>query len=426
MKPRSNESDLNQHELDELSELARRSGFTFDEDVSRDWLAAVRQAVESPGELAQSDCGEFGGHELAMLDFDRSDVDRLRAIGRLVEAPDAPELTSALAIAGSEAQGIIQLFPSDADYFERWHFRTESRDQALQQLADLLRKNVDQAAATAKFRLEEIFFGLRDGKTVVWLPTDVETGTAHVTGADGNAVSIGWNDAARNPGFVKIDWTLLDRTLGGPGRVSKVIDATWETPEGAIESLDGAVDADYQQIYLDRDGALLAAELTAPENQTLRDQYLRHMEHEIAKYALPGASDYAKVAKRLYNLCRLTGRFSEAVFIREMFDDTPAKLHQLRVRLEYSPELTLDEQTALLREIGGFIAAAPATADADPAELVRLFDGDASSIDDRLAAMARVIDRSFYHALSTVPSIAGLIDEIRSKTVEEQAEKPAT
>jgi hypothetical protein len=349
-----------------------------------------------------------------MLDFDANDVARLRAIGHLVAAPSTPGLSAALAIAGSEAQGIIQLFPSDADFFERWHIRTDSRDEAIELLADALRRNIDLAASSAKFRLEEVFFGLHAGKTIVWLAPDIEMGT--VTLGDGETVF--WSEAARNPGFVKIDWTLLDRTLGGPGRVSKVIDATWESPDGKIESLDGAIDADFQQVYLDRAAAELAAALTESAALALRQQYLVQMEHEIAKYALPGASDYAKVAKRLYNLCRLTGRFSEAVFIRELFDDTPAKLHQLRVRLEYATELSLDEQTALLREIGNFIAASPAIAGIDRAALVELFAGDKSTVDDRLAAMALVVDRSFYEALMSVPAIAGLIEEICSKPVE--------
>lgn len=414
MESESNKGNLTATELDELAALARRAGFTFDESASRAWLEAVRAAVQTPGDIARSECGEFGGHELAMLDFDAADVERLRAIGELVVAPPTPGLISALAISGSEAQGVVQLFPSDADFFERWHFKGVSRESACDALADVLRRNVDAAASTAKFRLEEVFFGLSNGKTVVWLATDIETGSASLP--DGTVIA--WREAARNPGFVKIDWTLIDRTLGGPGRVSKVVDATWETPDGAIESLDGAIDADFQQIYLDREGAELAVALTAAGAQALRDQYLHHMENEIAKYAVPGASDFAKVAKRLYNLCRLTGRFNEAVFIREMFDDTPARLHQLRVRLEYSSELTFDEQTALLRDIGTFVANSPAATGVGRAKIAALFTGDQSTIEDRLAAMAMIVDRSFHDALVSVPSIAALIEEICLKAVE--------
>lgn len=413
-------------ELEELMNAARSSGFSFNEIASRGWLEAARLAVSTPGDIAQSDCGEFGGHELAMLDFDQADVDRLRAIGELVSAPAAPELESALAIAGSEAQGAIQLFPADADYFERWHFRTETKDDAISLFAALLRKNLEKTGAIGKFRLEEVWFGRRNGITLAWLPTEIETETLTRTDATGATFSSTWNDAALNPGFVKIDWILLDRTLGGPGRVSKVIDATWESPKGRIESLDGSIDADYQQIYLDRRGASFAADLTAANNALLREKYLLYMEKEIAKFSAPGASDHAKVAKRLYNFCRLTGRFDEAVFLREMFDDVPARLHQLRGRLEYFQELTIDEQERLVNEIQAVVA--DFTKEENDTAVAVLFQS--ATVDERLAALGMLIDRSFRQALMAVLPIAEMIAEFRdrhlSKPVEQQPENPAT
>ena len=39
-------------------------------------------------------------------------------------------------------------------------------------------------------------------------------------------------------------------------------------------------------------------------------------------------ANYGKVAKRLYNIFRLTGRWQEAAFVRELFDEPAALLYQ--------------------------------------------------------------------------------------------------
>ena len=40
-------------------------------------------------------------------------------------------------------------------------------------------------------------------------------------------------------------------------------------------------------------------------------------------------TELGKVARRLYNIFRLTGRYTEAAYIRELFDEPTTALYQL-------------------------------------------------------------------------------------------------
>jgi hypothetical protein len=58
------------------------------------------------------------------------------------------------------------------------------------------------------------------------------------------------------------------------------------------------------------------------------DEYVAQLEHEVAKY-LTKDLNYGKAAKRMYNVFRLTGRYPEAAYIRELFDEPAAVLYQV-------------------------------------------------------------------------------------------------
>ncbi len=49
---------------------------------------------------------------------------------------------------------------------------------------------------------------------------------------------------------------------------------------------------------------------------------------EVKKY-LTKDINYGKVAKRMYNIFRLTGRYEEASFLRELFDEPATMLYQV-------------------------------------------------------------------------------------------------
>jgi hypothetical protein len=263
--------------IDELVEVAGGAGIGLDREAARSWLRAVATAAATPEEFTRTSDGEFGGHELALLDFDPTVATHLRQIGRLIATPVVEGVASALAIAGSAAQGRIQPFPADADFFERMHVQAPNRTVAAARFADALRANVIQAMQEPALRFDEVYFGHRAGLTLVWSPQEFVAGTIERFLPTGPVVTISWSEAAADPGFVKIDWTLIDPALGGPGKVSKAIDATWQSPDGTIESLDGAIDADFQQIYLDAEAADLAAALTAGLAPGSREHYAWHM-----------------------------------------------------------------------------------------------------------------------------------------------------
>ncbi|MEA2586336.1 MAG: hypothetical protein QOF33_4421 [Thermomicrobiales bacterium] len=407
--------------IDELVTIANSAGIDLDRESARDWLQAVARANATPGEFARTMDGQFGGHELALIDFDPTAAARLRQIGRLVATPPMPAVSSALAIAGSSAQGRIQPFPADADFFERLHIAASDHESAVITLAHVIHSNVVQSGQQPGLRFEEVYFGHREGLSLCWSAHEFAAGQIERRLPTGKTVTVSWGEAAADPGFIKIDWTLIDPSLGGPGRVSKAIDATWETPDGAIESLDGVIDADFQQIYLDAAAADLAAAITAGLEPGSRDYYIWHMEREIAKYCNAERGDYAKVAKRLYNLCRLTGRFAEAAYVRELFDEPPARLHQIRLRIELGEFLNDAERMALASEL---LALARAErrwceeAERDLlchwAEMLREFDAisTVAPADHPVEAVRRLASTAFERGLRSYAPISSLIDEI--------------
>jgi hypothetical protein len=410
--------------IDELVAAAGDAGIGLDRDAAWEWLLAVSNALATPGEFSRTLDGEYGGHELALIDFDPSAAARLRRIGRLIATPRGGAVIPALAIAGSAAQGRIQPYPADADFFERLHISAPNRETAVATLAQVVRANIERTESGTALDLEEVYFGRREGTALRWLPEEFAAGRIERRLPNDDALRLTWNEAADDPGFIKIDWTLVDPALGGPGKVSKAIDATWQRPDGSIESLDGVIDADFQQIYLDADAAALAAALTSRLAPGSRDHYLWHMEHEIAKYCDPAHGDYAKVAKRLYNLCRLTGRFAEAVFVRELFDEPAARLHQIRLRIELASMLTDAERTTLADELLGLALAGGHWCEEAERALLRDWAEQmraAGAIPEVVAAGAtgdairRLVSTTFERSLRAYPPVAALVDDIRSR-----------
>ncbi len=52
------------------------------------------------------------------------------------------------------------------------------------------------------------------------------------------------------------------------------------------------------------------------------------LEREVNKYVTKDIN-YGKAAKRMYNIFRLTGRYQEAAFLRELFDEPTTMLYQV-------------------------------------------------------------------------------------------------
>ena len=331
-----------------MIESARRLGVEIDEAEAAQWMAAMEAEALGGDIVVDVDSGIFG-HRVSMLDFTARDLARFRAIGEIVGFPDRPpEVRTALALSGSAAQGKVQSFPGDCDYFERIHITAPSREAAC---AILAREMRDKALATRvgpTFRLWEVKFGSypfeaeRDGRPVhaggpvSWTADEVAAGTIEVV-RDGTPETLTWDRVAAEPGWCKLDWIVADPARRALANASNMLDVTWEAPDGTITALDGVVDPYFQEVYLEAESLPLFTRVVSQLSADSVDDYVEQLEHEVVKYSTKDPN-YGKVARRLYNIFRLTGRYAEAVYLRELFDEPTTVLYQVAALIR-----TLDE-----------------------------------------------------------------------------------
>jgi hypothetical protein len=107
-----------------------------------------------------------------------------------------------------------------------------------------------------------------------------------------------------------------------------MLDVTWEAPDGSITPLDGYLDPYFQEVYLDASSVPIFSKLAKHVSANALDGYVEQLEKEVTKY-LTKEVNYGKVAKRMYNIFRLTGRYYEAAFLRELFDEPATILYQV-------------------------------------------------------------------------------------------------
>jgi hypothetical protein len=127
---------------------------------------------------------------------------------------------------------------------------------------------------------------------------------------------------------------LVDPARPRAVKASNMLDATWEDPEGKILPLDGFIDPYYQEVYLDADSVPLFSKISSQMDADALPKYLMHLEKEIQKYTRGVEANHGKAAKRMYNVFRLTGRFEEAAYVRELFDEPAALLYQVGALLD--------------------------------------------------------------------------------------------
>jgi hypothetical protein len=327
------------HDISRILESASRLGIEVDENEAVEWLRAMSAM---PGAEISIDLhsGVFG-HRVAMLDFSPADLQHFREIGRLVEFQDVPgQVETALALSGSAAQSKIQTYPGDCDYFERVNIKAESREEACRILAELMRKKALDTLRGPTYQLIEVKFGsypqtvargeaiMRAGSPVAWTAQEVQAGKieAHLPG--GTPVDILWEEVASEPGWCKLDWVIADSVRGQLANASNMLDVTWEAPDGSITPLDGYLDPYFQEIYLEAESVPIFSKLAKHVSSSALDEYVAQLEKEVGKY-LTKDVNYGKAAKRMYNVFRLTGKYEEAAFLRELFDEPTTLLYQV-------------------------------------------------------------------------------------------------
>jgi hypothetical protein len=423
-------------ELQRMLLSARRLGVEMDEAEALRWLSSM--VAGSGGDIVfDSRTGVFG-HKVSMLDFTPQDLEHFRSVGRLVEFHDEPGIVeTALALSGSAAQSKIQTYPGDCDYFERINLHAPTRAEACAVLARLMR---DKALATAKgptHQLIEVKFGsfpedmLREGQAmsagapIGWRLEDIRLGRIDGFRRDGTALTVSWEDVAGDPGWCKLDWVVADPGRRQLANASNMLDVTWEAPDGSITPLDGYLDPYFQEIYLEAESIPIFSKLARHVSADALDDYVAQLEKEVGKY-LSKDLNYGKAAKRMYNVFRLTGRYQEAAYIRELFDEPATVLYQVWTLIRTIDDAARPDSgiptEALVEQTDRLILQVVHALDDDREaaivkELLRLRDGlvqtgDAESqpVEAARAHIINLVNNFFHERLTAVPTIREYIE----------------
>ena len=428
-------------DLKRIIESARRLGVEVDEAEALQWLTAMANWQVGADVTTDSHSGVFG-HKIAMLDFCCEDLAHFREVGRLVEFEDRPGvLESALALSGSSAQAKIQSYPGDLDFFERVNIRAASRDDACRVLADAMREKALSTAKGTTYQLIEVKFGsypfdvvkaehpLRAQSPISWTLEEIRAGQIDAFDPGGSPVVVRWDDAALDPGWCKLDWVIADPVRGQLTNASNMLDVTWEAPDGTMTPLDGYLDPYFQEVYLDADSIPVFAKLVQHVSGDALDEYVEQLENEVRKYVTKNIN-YGKAAKRMYNIFRLTGRYQEAAFLRELFDEPTTMLYQVwslirtlddtvRAGSDISMDVVLSQADDLILSV---IRALEGDQEAEIVRyLLRLRDslreqgagqGFNPQAEAARAEVINIVNNFFYERLTAVPSIKEYIDSL--------------
>ncbi len=335
-----NNSEPTSPDLANIMSSANRLGIELDEAEALQWLTAIAAASEE--EIIEDfDSGVFG-HRVAMLDFSPEELTRFRRIGKLVEFEDEEGIVeTALALSGSAAQSKVQTYPGDCDYFERVNIITKTRGQACEKLAQIIKDKALSTSSGESYELLEVKFGeypqdathngqlVTHGAPISWRSSDIERGYICLEDESGQALKVHWEDVQYNPGWCKLDWVIVDAKRKELTCASNMLDVTWESPEGTIVPLDGYLDGYFQEVYLEAESVPIFSKLVKHVSTDVLDDYVGQLELEVAKYVATDQANYGKAAKRMYNIFRMTGRYNEAAYLRELFDEPAALLYQV-------------------------------------------------------------------------------------------------
>ncbi len=346
--PKSNKKPLSskkaRKEVGKISKTARRLGVELDSHKALQWMIAVSSAERESAFEQDPQTGIFG-HRISLLDFDQRELDYFRRLAERVRAERHPNIESAIAIAGSSAQGKVQLFPGDCDFFERVNIKADTLDAAREIWRVVLRETALRAFAEPDIVLMEADFGVYSipviergtpraaGHPISWAPQDVVDGKITVPDTRGQPVTITWDQAQSGAGRSFLAWIVADRHAGQIALASNMIDVTWESPDGNIVALDESIDPFFQEVYLEPDTLPVFNKIVQHLGAGATDAYLHMLRAQVYHYAHV-KPNYGKVSKRLYNLFRLTDQLEAAAYVRELFKEPGAHLYQVPSLLE--------------------------------------------------------------------------------------------
>jgi hypothetical protein len=434
---------LAEEEVEKIIEAAQKLGVEVDEADAAQWLTAMAGTQSAPGDFSVDARSGIYGHRVTLLDFDPAILARYRRIAEIVEIPDRPGVQTAIALSGSAAQSKVQLFPGDADFFERVNIEAPAREEACRILGHVIR---DKALAKRKgenYEMVEVKWGtwqddvvhqgseLSAGSPISWNAAEVEAGRLEVLTSKGETMAVDWSYGQQEPGWCKLDWVIAEPEEGRVVHASNMLDATWETPDGDIVPLDGYLDPYFQEVYLDAESIPLFTKLVKHLSVNALQEYVGALHKEVAKYSHCDPRNYGKVAKRLYNIFRLTGHWPEAAFVRELFDEPAALLYQVAALIDTLDEAltsgTSLDHDALIDQVDDLIRAVVRTCEGPTEEkivdaLLRLRDdvsGRRLLGDERETVLAEshrqvgeLVNQYFQERLFLMPEIAEYVEAL--------------
>jgi len=430
--------------LSAIIESANQLGVEINEVEALQWLSAM--AADSETEISMDlETGVFG-HKVVMLDFSPADLAHFREIGRLVEFKDQPGVVeTALALSGSSAQSKIQTYPGDCDYFERVNIIAETREEACQVLAKIMREKALDTLKGPTYQLIEVKLGsfpydvvkgddlFKAGSPISWSAPEIQDGKIEAFRPDGTQALSRWEEAAADPGWCKMDWVIADPVRGKLANASNMLDVTWEAPDGSITPLDNYLDAYFQEVYLEADSMPIFSKLMKHTSPDALDDYVAQLEKEVNKY-LTKNINYGKAAKRMYNVFRLTGRYEEAAFLRELFDEPTTILYQVWSLIRtiddtFSPGSSISMDYVLSQADHLIISVIEALEGDQETEIVRHLLNLRDSLTRQestkeLSAEAEaarehvinIVNNFFYEKMNSIPTIKAYMDDFHDET----------
>lgn len=425
-------------ELQAILTSAQRLGVEVDEAEALAWLSAMAQDRTDDSVTVDTSSGVFG-HRITMLDFSAKDLEHFRKIGSVVEIPDRPGVVeTALALSGSAAQSKFQTHPGDADFFERMNIIAATREEANTILAEVLRDKILSTLRGPTFRFTGARFGqfpgpgtvgarsVSAGASIQWTESEVVAGRKEYLDPAGLPIFVTWEEAAQDSGWVKMDWVVAHPSSGGLAYATNVVDVTWEAPDGSITPLDGQLDPYFQEVYLEAEAIPIFSKLARHIAADALDDYLEALHGEIRSYVDPSHQNYGKVAKRLYNVFRLTGHHAEAAYLRELFDEDGAVLYQVASLIGATDEaMSADfDRNRIAQQLDQLVLQVVAVLDGQQeldlvasllalrAAILENSADRAQRVDDASHAVKALVNDFFYARIMAVASIADYLDHL--------------
>ncbi len=431
-------------EIKQIIEAGKRLGVEINEQNAKEWLEQMAKAEETEEDVSVDNDKGIYGHEVTLIDFDSNDLERYRRIADVVGLPDTEGVVqTAISLSGSAAQGKVQRYPGDLDYFERVNIIAPTREEACRIIGEVMRKKALDYFASPSYLLIEVKWGtflsnvvkegnsIKSGSPISWAPNEVKQGYMIVGDEKGNELKIDWKYGEKDPGWCKLDWIIAELEEGRVVNVSNMLDVTWEAPDGNIVPLDGYLDPYFQEVYLEAESIPLFTKLKQHLSPDELDSYVNALKGQVKYYIEPGHENYGKVSKRLYNIFRLTGAHKEAMFIRELFDEPAAALYQvwsLLDTIDDSGKLGIDKKT-LAKQAGELIKTIVTVCEGEEEEkiveaLMKLRDditgvADISEkewddiVSESRFLVVKLVNEYFYARLKLMPEVVKFIKELQ-------------